>query len=1130
MSKFSGASAVKKAQEGQLSGIELPTEGEQLTTAPPPQEQPAPSRLEQKLAQAAPAAAPEPEAEVGPTEALEQEVAAEAEAQEIGRQRVPSLAERGQDTERVDRWMKPVIPSQDSAATADGGLRSRAGQMAGALSAGALTLSAKGISSARKLETEGVSGNELADAIAEKQKGSVLAALSRANAVTYDPQQDLQVPDPLYGQVASAVVENEFANVLLGQAGPAQLDFQTEGEVEAGIEGVQDTVGSQGPTPLTHATGNAKLGQTIHQEYQRMKGADTPDRLGREEAESLGAAFKHLWADQNPGLVKRFIDPETNQYTYQLTADGEAVLKNGAPDRKRLFPTKNVRPAKNPLVTGKLPGDTGATQVRDHAGVVGKPKFGKVLNQAMENLAQVPNVVDKQRAKILFSTILPVLRDGNHDSWQADIHSMGKSKLDKFAAAEFLARSKNEPYSAEDTLASYLDVTAQQVRAVAQERNGANYLSYSIQGFNGRISPQQSFFDPTTSKAVRFVTRNATPSIAKPGSRVEKNLRQMYAMMILPKAEDADAALPVVREQKLTANSARLEAWGDRLANAVAMTDEQYEAVSQAIEQGIALTDPSFPQFPGMDLDPEADAELIAHIRSKGEDGPHVIDGLIDFAKYIKAKRAGRPHNSYFNAYMDGKTNGLASNGVQLGDINTAYKTGVIRNPKNRSELLDNSQDIRDELKILALDSLDEGWPGEVSEFSTELTEVARSVYSDRDTNKMTTMTFGYGKEINSFASKMEETVSLKSKELSPDHPFHASLKTLTDTGLSFKDVGKILNEKYAPSLAGVMADDALAARAVQRAAAALHAATNMPFTISGPTGMDITLGRNQTTGYAGASSKSSYRIGGERTTVAHYETEATAAAPRVKENPDGSIEVTPGEHAYGGSVVAPVQAMDAATVGLTASGKSWDRLSQASGGNPYMHTIYDAFKVDANGYDVVLEEVNKNWLNTGMRYSYLEATKDGTKKSLADWQAKNADRSGGDIITDNEAQYMRWFLGLVKSKSSGNMYMGNMAMKMQKFKIYPEPWSQEMWDDINAMKKAMKAVGYDVNQPPEKITFTQLKTFVKTMAGQLNLSSRMDKMIERTNTNKRKLKEKILKEGYKTPSGERIALQYYAH
>ena len=36
MSKFSGASAVKKAQEGQLSGIELPTEGEQLTTAPPP--------------------------------------------------------------------------------------------------------------------------------------------------------------------------------------------------------------------------------------------------------------------------------------------------------------------------------------------------------------------------------------------------------------------------------------------------------------------------------------------------------------------------------------------------------------------------------------------------------------------------------------------------------------------------------------------------------------------------------------------------------------------------------------------------------------------------------------------------------------------------------------------------------------------------------------------------------------------------------------------------------------------------------------------------------------------------------------------------------------------------------------
>ena len=42
------------------------------------------------------------------------------------------------------------------------------------------------------------------------------------------------------------------------------------------------------------------------------------------------------------------------------------------------------------------------------------------------------------------------------------------------------------------------------------------------------------------------------------------------------------------------------------------------------------------------------------------------------------------------------------------------------------------------------------------------------------------------------------------------------------------------------------------------------------------------------------------------------------------------------------------------------------------SGGNPYMHTIYDAFKADANGFDVVVEEVNKNWMEAASKWSYL--------------------------------------------------------------------------------------------------------------------------------------------------------------
>ena len=123
------------------------------------------------------------------------------------------------------------------------------------------------------------------------------------------------------------------------------------------------------------------------------------------------------------------------------------------------------------------------------------------------------------------------------------------------------------------------------------------------------------------------------------------------------------------------------------------MTDAQAETISQAIEQGIPLNDPSFPQIPELGLDPQQDADLIAAIEKKGEDGPHFIDGVIDAAKYIKARRAGRPYHSYFNAYIDGKTNGIASNGIQMGNSKTARQTGVLRT--STTDYLDEPGDVR---------------------------------------------------------------------------------------------------------------------------------------------------------------------------------------------------------------------------------------------------------------------------------------------------------------------------------------------------------------------------------------------------------------------------------------------------
>ena len=1128
MAKFSGASSVRAAQKGNLSDLTLPTGQQDAAPTAPQEEAPTPqSPLLQELS------AYQQQEQAAPVEQEIQQTTDEAllgQQAEVERQSIPSLSERGQGGPRVDRWLKPPVPAQSTASTADGNLRGRAKAISSAVSNGALTISAKGIA-ARGLEKQGVEGPALAESIGESRHGDILAAMSRVNAVQYDPTTDTQVPDPVYAQIASAVVENNFGNTLLADTTPSnEIDFQTDEEAAAGIE---SGVGPQEPQQqLTHAAGNSQLGQQISQEYQRMKGVQVPEKIPTKDAEVLGAAFKHLWSEQNPNLVKRTIDPDTNQWVYQLTAEGEKNLKDGEADRKRLFPKQNVRPAKIPLVKGKLPGDVGQNVVRDVSGAVGKPQFGKVLQQGMENLGQVPNVVDKTRSKILLATILPVLRDGSHETWQAEINNIGPGKVQKFQAAlaqQEKARAADpnfneEVYSPEENMAALVDKIAQEVRSVAQERKGANYLSYNIQGFQGRVTPQQSFFNPTTSKAVRFVTRNATPSMAKPGSRVEKNLRQMYAMMLLPKNLKADVDLPTVREQKLKANEVKLEQWGDKLNAAVeaSMTDAQYEAVSQAIEEGVPLTDPNFPQFGGLELDPNVDAELIKHIESKGEDGPHTIDGLIDFSKYIKAKRQGRPHASYFNAYMDGKTNGLASNGIQMGHIDTAERTGVLR--EGRKTLLD-SGDIRDELQRLAIDSISEGWDGNTDAFETELNEVAREVYGHRDLNKMTTMTFGYGKETDSFVDKMEETIALKSESLPPDHPYHEALKVV-EQNLEPGELAKTLNNKYDTSLRSVMSEEALAARALMRSAAALHAATDKLFSIKGPTGMDINLGRDVSEGYETAE-LSTYRLGDEKTKVAHYQSTPTSAAAKTRENAEGQIESTPGEFAYGGSVVAPVQAMDAATVGLTASGRSWDRLKSASGGNPYMHTIYDAFKVDANGYDVVLEEVNKNWLNTGMKWSYLEQTYNATQDKMKEFQQEISKRDPKEPLKKGEGSYMQWLLTTSETKS-GKQAMMNFVKKMGRFKEYKT--DNEVWDDAKMMANEMKKVGYNIYSPPENPTVGQLKHFMGVFSKQLNLRGRMSSTIERTNNNKKRLKAEILKKGYKTPSGERIALQYYAH
>ena len=1052
---------------------------------------------------------------------------------------IPPIQERATSTE-VQRW--GAEPKEMP--TSNGGIFARAKQFGAAIEAGSIR-PRFGTEAMRAARAEAGNMNQLA------------AAAESAGALV-----DNSI-DPDYAVMGSIVTENFMARLAEGK----EEEGASDAVAEALGEQRSPAPATKGQNKITKAAQNERLGQDIHAEYMRMKNRregrdpDQYEKLPSEQAVTLGDAMKEMWAAQNPDLVQRFTTPGGGQTYFQLTDEGASLMAQSAEIRKRMFPTLNVRPAKSVPERGRLAGDVGR-QVKPWSGKVGSPEGSQVLKRAAENMSKIPNVVDTQRAKILFSTFLPVLAGQQMDpsltEAYSEINNVGPSKIRQYAAAkkdqdrrrEEAAKTgqtfREADYDPDQVMTDLIDKVAQEVRSVAQERHGANYLTYSVAAFNGRISPQQTYFDPTSSKAVRFVTRNAVPAMAKKGNRQHKNLQQMYAMMLV---KGADAKLPRERVTMLENASPQLYQWGQRLKQALdeTMTDAEYEAIADAIAEGKPLS--QIP-FKPLALDPQADAELIAAIKKKGEDGPHFIDGLIDFVGFTDAMNAGRPYPSYFNAYMDGKTNGLASNGIQMGHEPTAAATGVLR--ESKTDLLDDG-DIRDKLKTELLDLIENGWDGELDEIKIELNDVAQAVYSWRDLNKATTMTFGYGKEISSFAKDIETTIGELNEiansgdaALIEEHnlgSFSSSLEALevalqNDEKSSRKLLSEILLGKYAVGLEQALSEDALKGRTLMRSAAFLHAITDTLFSINSVTGFDLHLGKNVSEGSRTAKAHGySLEVGGKKTSdiqALEYQTRPTSAAARGRMDREGNIENIPGEYAHGGSLPGPVQSLDAATVALTVTGDSWRRLNAQSGGNPYIHTIYDAFKADANGFDVMFEEVNKNWLNSAMEWSYLEKTKDSLQVNLQEFNQAYKSDDPYRQLTPEEAELMNYFLDPAASNSG--KFPSRLLKKVRTLVDKLDGEDAEGFEDrtFEITKNIWNPIRKMGFKPGENVTAGMRYIFYRQMADALAVSHRLNGMIERTNNNKKKLKQKIREKapskaetlGYDFSHGA----QYYAH
>ena len=1122
MAKFAGPSVTP----GQPGSIQLPTQqiGEQIPTT-----QPAPSQTGTFIDDIG--AAPEP-VEGSEAAALEEQVE---------RERIPDIETRMADKETVQKWTpqaSPTIPESD------GGIESRAVGMVSAFG-GVDPATTLGLTpptpETRALAKEGFT-SAVATQAAERTPGSLVAALNRSGAVTSTQRADNtwsnKVDDRML-MVGSVVTENMLADSAFGTPEEGAVILDPEART----------------APVAKAKGNAALGQQIHAEYSRLKNAeqglptDQYEKLPDAEANTLGDAFKEMWYKVNgkdledagqPPLVLREETPGGGETFFQLTQLGREKIGASGKYRKRLF-NKQVRPAKTPTESGQLPGEQGRTVVKRKTGKVKKALAGaEVLEEATRNLNAVPNVVDAQRLRVLYTTILPVLAGQlDHTSWEATINNIGKKQWAKYSAEETRdqrkraedqaqgRRTKGEPYIAAKQMEDITNDVAQEVRAIATERKGANHLTYQIQAATGRIDPQQLHFNPTTSKAVRFVTRNVVPAKATPGSRIARNLEQMYAMMLI---KGADVLLPDGRIDAFKKHEQKLEAWGDRLAAALdqSMTDAQAEAISDAIEQGMALTDPNFPSFQRLALDPQQDAELIATIEKKGEDGPHFIDGVIDAAKYIKAKREGRPYHSYFNAYVDGKTNGIASNGIQMGSENIARATGVIRN-EDATQLLD-AGDIRDQLAAALTSKMDhDGFDGHLKEDALELYDVANVLYNYRDLNKATTMTFSYGKEIASFQDDIKQHLELARQEIlndpdQADSTYPQSLEYLLSDPKWGEDklVSTLLNF-YAQGMAEVLSQEALDSRALVRGAGLMFALTDQLFTIQSPTGFELAMGGERAT--TPTQDTVTYGIGGKQVQAGRHASYPSSAAAKVRTRDEGETQDRElGGVVHGQAVTSPVHSIDAATVALTAAGKSWDKLKSASNGNPYMHPIYDAFKFDAMGFDVGVQEVNKNWLDSTMDWSYLREAHDSTKTAMDAWhkESQQVPQSTPVDISANGQYAMMGYL-LEPQKTKQGVEPARLINKLTKTMEFGKNDNRRevAKDAARRIIRELKDQGIDFRNLPDQVTVKQLRTFIKAVEREINILPRLNKMANQTDRNKQELRKKIKgEENY----------QYYAH
>ena len=725
---------------------------------------------------------------------------------------------------------------------------------------------------------------------------NIVSTLTTIGATIVDQTTGRQAINPEFLKLASLITEDVIADQTMAESRIAKqsqknVDTSNFGEYEAAVVTPSYFIGKM--------ERNQELGERIAKAWGTV--TNQPDiELDNKTKTYLGDMMKEVYYEVNkgtaeaPNLIR--IQPEgSNQVHFQVTSHGQFMFRQSEAVRKLYFPKEHVDALDAPRSSGK-------TRISGKKGDIDLDKFQEI-SEAIQVLESIPHMVIPRREKILLATLLPALANAQAianarktgespqliegmtvelNNMMASINGFGADKYATFKARAEIAKLDKQPFDIDANMETLQRNIAQALYGIAKHRGAPVYLTYFVQAFNGRLTPEQTHFNPVTNKQIRFVTGNPKAAVLIPGSNSEldRNLREMYSMMILKMdGIDAGDTLTDERLRMFDEGYDRLVSVGKDLKEALDNTDIPANEIMAAILQGMPLDHPDFPKFQALQINP-SQAKLIDRISKKGEDGLALIDGLIDLYEYdqvlqknknLKPGQQPSTFKTHYNAYIDGKTNGIATNGAQLGLTEIAKRTGVLRSADSIYAVEDN-EDLRDILADRLTESLDnhETWRNTMQEkygddFTAFIT-IARKLFTTRELNKGTTMTFGYGKELDSFKTDLRNYLVLNKTEaqeelntlagMDPEFLSEQEIKTMQlakfyeTLTLSHKG-NKSLEESmvddlfdvYIDKLVEVITPDGIKARKMMYNFAMFHVMMDEVFELETSSGMPLFLG-----------------------------------------------------------------------------------------------------------------------------------------------------------------------------------------------------------------------------------------------------------------------------------------------